>query len=117
MRRAIVLVVAALVLLATGLTATRAHAQSLRDRIADLFIFLGGSGDPNNPTYITMPDSIVSPPDTFIAIGRRRRATACMNGPALRAAPAFPLSSLPNAFPSPQLGSPNERGCSWALFK
>jgi hypothetical protein len=56
MRRPIVLVVAALALLPT-LGAGPAGAQSLRDRIADLFIFgpgqdplfLGGSGDPNNP--------------------------------------------------------------------
>jgi hypothetical protein len=56
MRRPIVLVVAALALLPI-LGAGPAGAQSLRDRIADLFIFgpgqdplfLGGSGDPNNP--------------------------------------------------------------------
>ena len=56
MRRPIVLVVAALLL--PSILATRpAEGQSLRDRIADLFIFgpgqaplfLGGSGDPNNP--------------------------------------------------------------------
>ena len=57
MRRAIVLVVAALAFLPTVVRPTTAEAQSLRDRIADLFIFgpgqdplfLGGSGDPNNP--------------------------------------------------------------------
>jgi hypothetical protein len=57
MRRAITLVVAALSLLGGVLGAASAEAQSLRDRIGDLFIFgpgqdplfLGGSGDPNNP--------------------------------------------------------------------
>jgi hypothetical protein len=57
MRRAITLVVATLSLLCSGLGAASAEAQSLRDRIGDLFIFgpgqdplfLGGSGDPNNP--------------------------------------------------------------------
>jgi hypothetical protein len=57
MRRAILLAMAALLPLVSTLANRQAEAQSLRDRIADLFIFgpgqdplfLGGSGDPNNP--------------------------------------------------------------------
>jgi hypothetical protein len=57
MRRAMFLFVSTLALLSPLLTATPTEAQSLRDRIGDLFIFgagqaplfLGGTGDPNNP--------------------------------------------------------------------
>jgi hypothetical protein len=56
MRRS-VLFAATLAVVAPTMTVGRVEAQSLRDRIADLFIFgpgddplfLGGSGDPNNP--------------------------------------------------------------------
>ena len=57
MGRGAVFPVAALMLLSPIVANQHAEAQSLRDRIADLFIFgagqdplfLGGSGDPNNP--------------------------------------------------------------------
>jgi hypothetical protein len=57
MRRAVLFLAATLVLLSPFVSPQQAEAQSLRDRIADLFIFgpgqdplfLGGSGDPNNP--------------------------------------------------------------------
>src|SRR5687767_9769886 len=57
MRRAVLPLAATLALLSPIVTATQVDAQSLRDRIGDLFIFgtgqaplfLGGSGDPNNP--------------------------------------------------------------------
>ena len=57
MRRVSSILAGALALSATIIVSSELEAQSLRDRIADLFIFgpgnaplfLGGSGDPNNP--------------------------------------------------------------------
>jgi hypothetical protein len=57
MRRVLPLLAGTLTLFAPIVAASSADAQSLRDRISDLFIFgpgnaplfLGGSGDPNNP--------------------------------------------------------------------